>query len=103
MARKAYRLWAIKDTDWYTDDGYTEGEAEDIINYAYDIDEDYKTKKDYIKAAKKYAEQITKKLGYEKLIDWVTLFGNPVDSGYRYCSRCDCYFWLEDGCECEEE
>lgn len=102
MARIAYRLWAIKDESQYIDAGYTMEEATAIINEAYEIDEDYLRKSDYIKAAKLEAEGITKRLNLKQPLDWVLLFGEPVDIDYRYCSKCDTYFWLGDPCECED-
>lgn len=100
MARIVYRLWAIKDETNYTELGYTLKEAQQIIDESYDIDEDFFKKTDYRKTAQEYAKQITLKLKLAKPIHWVDLFGDAEDIGYRYCSKCDCYYWDGDECEC---
>lgn len=88
MARVAYRLWADKTVDGVEN------------SFLFDVDEDYTTKKEYIKAAKQYTQEFNNKYGTN--YDWVDLFGNPIDIGYRYCSKCDTYFWEGDPCECED-
>ena len=66
----------------------------------YDVDEDCFTKNDYIKAAQKYTKDFNKEMGVN--YTWQELFGLPRDIGWRYCSKCGCYFWKDDGCDCDE-
>ena len=100
MSRIAYRLWTNKDESEYVDNGLTLEQAEEVINYLWDVDEDYFNKADYIKKAKYYQAKVKKELGID--ISWEHLFGRPVDIGWRYCSKCDTSFWADDGCECED-
>ena len=99
MSKQAYRLWTIKDVETYTKKGFSQQEAERIINLAWDEDEDFTSKKEYVKSAKMKADAYSKKIG--KLIDWKTMFGEPIESDYRYCSKCDTFFYESDGCECD--
>ena len=99
MSRPAYRLTTIKDEENYLEAGYTPEETKKIIEIAYDDDEDFISKKNYITYAKKRAEYYSKKLGFD--IDWETLYGRPFESDYRYCARCGNFFFETDGCECD--
>ena len=105
MARTAYRLLTNKYVPSYIQAGYTPEEAERIIDYAYEIDEDFRTKKDYIKAAKTEAEHVSKQLLLSKPLDWKVLFDDVTAddyySDYRYCSKCDTYFWFGEDCDCD--
>lgn len=88
MARVAYRLWAIKTIENVEE------------SFLFDVDEDYTSKTKYIKAAKEYTKQFNEEFGTSYTYEEV--FGYPIDFGYRYCSKCDTYFWSGDPCECEE-
>ena len=105
MARIAYRLQTIKYEHNYIKAGYTKEEAEKIIDYAYEIDEDFRTKRDYITTAKSEAEHITKILKLKKPLDWKVAFDDITDpnyySDYRYCSKCSAYFWSGEDCDCD--
>ena len=99
MARKAYRLMSNKYEPDYVEAGFTIEEAKKIIDMAWDDDKDFTSKNEYIKTAKKWAENYSKKFG--KKISWILLYGEPEDSDYMYCSKCDCFFYEADGCECD--
>ena len=101
MARIAYRLYTNKAEEEYIKVGYTLKEAQEIIDYASEIDEDFLNKKDYISYAKKEAQRVTEELKLSKPIDWKVLFGEPQDIGWRYCSKCDTFYWGDDECECD--
>lgn len=88
MARIAYRLWADKSIELVEN------------SKIYEVDEDYLKKSDYIKAAQEYTKEFNQEMGVN--YTWQELFGLPEDIGYRYCSKCDCFFWEGDGCECDE-
>ena len=83
----AYRLESIKELK--------------IVNnsWLYDIDEDFTSKKAYIERA----EQLTRKVNKEFNTNYTyqKLFGEPEDIGWRYCKRCDTYYWKDDCCDCE--
>jgi len=83
---KAYRLEANKELE--------------IVNnsWLYDIDEDFTSKKEYIARAKKLTELANKQ--FKTNYTYYELFGDPVDVGYRYCSRCGCFYWSSEECEC---
>ena len=101
MSRIAYRLWSIKEEQHYVDAGFTLIEAQQIINLADDMDEDYTRKTDYIKAAKSYTTWINGNANLSKPLTWELLFGEPEDIGYRYCSKCGSYFWEDEECDCD--
>ena len=65
-----------------------------------DVDEDFTNKKSYIS----YAKELTKKFNEEEKTSysWKELFDEPKDIGYRYCSKCDTYFWDGEECNCDE-
>lgn len=104
MARIAYRLLTKKEESNYVDAGYTEQEANNIIDFLYDVDEDYTSKKDYVKWAKYYADRVKEKLNID--IDWKLIFDDVTDpnfySDYRYCSKCGEFFWAGEDCGCDE-
>lgn len=101
MARVAYRLITIKDEDVYINAGYTKEEAQTIINYLYDEDWDYTSKAEYIKSAKSHCQHCTERLKLTKPLDWKVAFGTPDDIDYRYCSKCEEFFWDGEDCGCE--
>ena len=95
MIKKCYRLISEK--------GFMEeqGCSTEQINSLWDVDEDYTTKRDYIKSAKRYTEEFNKK--FDTSFKYQELFGEPEDIGYRYCTLCEETFWADDGeHECEE-
>lgn len=100
MSRPAYRLWIVKNESTYTGAGFSLEEAVAIINMGYDIDEDFTSKKDYIDVAKSYAQHITDTLMLSHPLDWRVAFGIPASYGYRYCSKCDTFYWDGDECCC---
>ena len=63
-------------------------------DYVDDIDEDYTTKREYIKAAKAYTSKINERYGLS--CTWQELFGEPEDIGYRLCTVCGEPFWIDD-------
>ena len=71
----------------------------EIDNYVYDVDEDFTSKKTYILRAKKLTDRVNKKYNVNFKCD--ELFEKPQDIGYRYCTRCQTYYWGDDRCECE--
>ena len=73
----------------------------EIVNnsWLYDIDEDFTNKKEYISAAKKLTRMANKE--FNTNYSWVELFGEPFDCGYRYCKKCDFFYWSDEGCECD--
>ena len=91
---KAYRLWVCKDETQF---------SQEVIDYLWDIDEDYTRKKDYIKRAKYLTDKANKKFGTN--YTWEQLFGSPddFDDGYRYCKKHNIFFWKDEGCECCNE
>ena len=102
MAKVAYRLYTIKAEEKYVEAGFTFEEASAIIEYAYDEDEDFLNKKSYINYAKKVAQRATEELRLSKPLNWKVLFGEPkAEYGWRYCSKCDTFFWDGEPCECE--
>ncbi len=100
MSKKAYRLMSNKYEQDYYDRGYDEKDTKAIIDLIYDVDEDFITKKAYIERAKYYHDKVLTHLGLD--VDWKLLFGEPMESDYRYCAKCGCYFYATDGCECED-
>ena len=105
MPKTAYRLLLNKYDPDYIQAGYTPEEAKAIIDYGYDIDEDFKSKKDYTMMAKIYATQITKVLNLSKPLNWKVAFDDVTEKGYEsdycYCPKCDTYFWFGEECDCE--
>lgn len=83
---RAYRLESNKELE--------------IVNnsWLYDIDEDFTSQKEYIARAKKLTEKANKEFGTD--YHFMDLFGQPISAGYRYCSKCGCYYWLGESCEC---
>ena len=88
MSRIAYRLISNK----------TIKNVED--SFLYDIDEDFTTKKGYIKKAIEYTKSFNE--DFKTNYTYKDLFGTPEDIGYRYCSKCDCFFWNDEDCCCED-
>ena len=90
----AYRLWTIKD-EYKT--------KEEVIDYLYDIDEFYTSKKEYIKNAKYYTKKVNEIFWTN--YTWQHLFGDPEENdGYRYCKKHDNYYFADECCElCKEE
>lgn len=86
MPKIAYRLESNKELD--------------IVNnsWLYDIDEDFTSKKAYIARAKKLTEKANKE--FNTNFTYNELFGEPVDIGWRYCSRCGECYWFNDDHEC---
>ena len=101
MARIAYRLWVIKEEENYIKAGYTKEEAQAIIDFLYEEDEDFTSKAEYIRTAKYYCKECTEYLKLTKPLDWKIAFGMPDDIGYRYCSKCEEFFWDGEPCGCE--
>lgn len=97
----AYRLYTNKYEADYVKQGFTLDEAMKIIDYASEFDEDFLNKKEYISCAKSEAQRIADELNLQKPLDWKLLFGEPVDIGWRYCTKCDTFFWADDECECD--
>lgn len=83
---KAYRLESNKELE--------------IVNttWLYDIDEDFISKKSYIERAKQLTEKANNE--FKTNHTWQELFGEPVDYGYRYCSRCGSFHWSSEDCDC---
>ena len=71
-----------------------------IVNnsWLYDVDEDFTSKKAYIAAAIKLTDKANKE--FKTNYTYNELFGEPVDIGWRYCSKCNEYYWADDGCYC---
>lgn len=67
-----------------------------------EIDEDYTSKKEWLKSAKAWAAQFNKENNTAFTVD--DLFGDPDEfpnEGYRYCTVCGESFWLSEGHDCE--
>lgn len=87
MKKVAYRLEANK-------------ELEIVENsWLYDVDEDFLSKREYVKEAKRLTEKANKEFGTN--YTYQELFGDPIDIGWRYCTECGEYYWGDDGCYCE--
>lgn len=92
MIKKCYRLIADK------------GFAEDVgctleqMNYLWDIDDNFTTKKEYLKVAKDYTSDFNQKFNTSFI--YQELFGEPKDIGYRYCTECGETFWNDDEHDC---
>lgn len=88
MIKKCYRLMSDK--------GFMEerGCSVDQINALWDVDEDFTSKKEYIKAAKEYTAAFNKK--FNTSFTYKDLFGEPEDIGYRLCTNCGETFWVND-------
>ena len=82
MIKRLYRLWADKSI---------EGVDCDEL---WDVDEDYTTKKDYIKAAKAYTDGFNKR--HSTTYTYQEIFGEPEEIGYRLCTDCGETFWVDD-------
>ena len=75
------------------------GLPEEIGEYLYDIDEDFRDKRAYLQRATKLTDLVNKKFNTNyKLVD---LFPLPYDIGWRYCPKCNKYYWEDDGCDCD--
>lgn len=83
---KAYRLEANKELE--------------IVNnsWLYDVDEDFTSKKAYIARAKQLTTRANKHFGTNYTYN--ELFGEPNSNGYCYCTKCGCYYWVGECCEC---
>lgn len=73
----------------------------EVVNntWLYDIDLDFTNKKDYIIKAKKLTKKINLELGTN--YSYVELFGEPVYTGWCYCTKCHTTYWQGDSCYCK--
>lgn len=88
MKKVAYRLWADK----------TLREV-NMSRVLFEVDEDYLSKSAYIEAAKKYTQQLNDE--FDTDYTYEDIFGEPEDIGWRYCTKCDTFFWDGEDCECK--
>lgn len=89
--RKAYRLWVNIDIDKLPN------EQQDAL---YDIDEDFRTKKEWLQTANEMTKNFNKK--FNTSYTRQELFGEPDDIyNYRYCTICGEFFWADQEHECE--
>lgn len=73
---------------------------EEVKEFLYDIDDDFFTKEAYIKRAKAITFSVNYK--FDTNYKWTDLFNKPIDIGWRYCEKCDTYYWADDECNCDE-
>lgn len=90
----AYRLEPVRELPKNVNNS-----QEKVLDYLYDIDEDFTSKKIYIERAKAITAFVNKK--FKTTYIWGDLFEKPVDTGWRYCKRCDSVYWKDDNCECD--
>lgn len=88
MVKKCYRL--ISDKGFMEEQGFSVEQIDEL----WDVDEDYTTKKEYIKSAQKYTADFNRKFNTE--VTYQELFGAPIDIGYRLCTNCGETFWIDD-------
>ena len=96
MIKKCYLL--------RSDKSVTEELGREVDNYLWDVDEDYTTKREYIKAAKAYTKEVNEKFNLS--CTWQELFGEPEETSYRYCTCCGNTFWADDSFyehDCEDD
>lgn len=68
-------------------------------NYLYGVDEEFRTKREWLATAKEKTDRFNEKFGtaYSRQ----ELFGEPDDiEGYVYCTICGEFFWADDEHEC---
>lgn len=94
MIKKCYRL--SSDKGFMEERGFTTEQ----VNFLWSVDEDYTSKREYIKSAKIYTADFNEK--FNTSYTYGELFGNPEDIGYRYCTICEETFWTDDGHDCED-
>lgn len=95
MIKNCYRL--VSDKGFMAEAGFNIEQTD----YLWDVDEDYTTKREFIKAAKRYTEEFNKE--FNTSFTYQELFGEPEDIGYRLCTLCGATFWVYDvEHECED-
>lgn len=72
---------------------------EEIQEYLYDVDEDFTKKENFIKRATKLTDLVNKK--FNTNYKSAELFPKPKDIGWRYCKKCDTYYWEDECCKCD--
>ena len=90
MIKKCYRLLADK--------AIAEELGVKVLDAVYDIDEDYTSKREYIKAAKAYTAKVNEEFGLN--CTWQELFGEP-EAWWRYCTICGESFPADEDHDCE--
>ena len=95
MYKVCYRLMTEKS---FLDDEFS-GNAK-MYNYLYGIDEDFDTKKEYIKTAKMYVDGFNEE--FETDYTYQDFFGEPIDIGWRRCTKCGETFWGDQSHDCYE-
>lgn len=73
--------------------------CEEVYEYLYDVDEDFTSKKEYIREAKRLTNIVNK--NFNANYHWKEVFIEPTDIGWRYCKKCEEFYWLDEGCCCE--
>lgn len=73
----------------------------EVSDYLWSIDEDYDTKREWMKMAKYYTNIVNSQLDESDKRTLEELFGECVYRGWCYCTECDEHFWADDGHECE--
>lgn len=73
---------------------------EEVKEFLYDIDDDFFTKAAYIKRAETITWAVNTK--FNTKYKWTDLFNKPTDIGWRYCAKCNTFYWADDECDCYE-
>ena len=89
-----YRLWTDK---YFLDKEFSDNSK--MYDYLWDIDEDYDTKKDYIKAGEFYVNNFNKE--FNTNYTYIDFFGEPRDIGWVRCGNCGQTHWADTECDCE--
>lgn len=91
--RKCYRLWVH--------DGFISELPLEQNNAMHGIDEDYTSKKEWLKNAKYYTKAFNER--FNTNYKYQDFFGEPDDiPDWRYCTICGESFWADQEHECEE-
>ena len=90
MIKKCYRLWVNA--------GFLQSLPVKQCNYMSDIDEDYLSKKEWLKNAKAYTTDFNEK--FNTSYTYQDFFGEPDNTYWRYCTLCETSFPSDEDHEC---
>lgn len=91
--KKCYRLWIIS--------GFIDELPPQQSNFMYGIDEDYHSKKEWLKNAKDYTKAFNEK--FNTNYTYQDFFGEPENTpDWVYCTKCGESFWRDQDHDCDE-
>jgi hypothetical protein len=69
-----------------------------VLDYLWDVEEDFTNKERAIAYAKKWTEKTN--VMFLTDYNYIDLFGEIKYEGWCYCKRCDSYYWSDESCCC---